>query len=85
MPLFLNFKPNTMMNENARQLLSNLLDANWQIERNKDDKELTKILEIAYTSIKTQLIEEMGAAEYMKFMKIGKEMFSPSAPIFNLK
>ena len=74
-----------MMNDNAHKLLANLLDANWQIERNKDDKELTKILEIAYTSIKNQLIEEMGAAEYMQFMKIGKEMFGTNAPIFNLK
>lgn len=64
------------MNDNARQLLNNLIEANWQMEQNKSNKDLVNILLIAYNHLRAELIEEIGAAEYNKFMKIGAEMFA---------
>ena len=75
MPLFLKFKTNTM-NEQARQLFNNLMEANWQIEQNKTNKDLVNILLIAYDHLRAELIEEIGAAEYNKFMKLGAQMFA---------
>jgi hypothetical protein len=75
MPLFLKFKTNTM-NEQARKLFNNLMEANWQIEQNKNNKDLVNILLIAYHHLRAELIEEIGAAEYNKFMKLGAQMFA---------
>lgn len=75
MPLFLNFKPNTMT-DHARRLFSDLLDVNWQIELNKDNAELNKFLNVAYTSILNQLREEMGENEYIQYIKKGRDMFA---------
>jgi hypothetical protein len=75
MPLFLNFKPNTMT-DHARRLFSDLLDVNWQIELNKDNAELNKFLNVAYTSILDQIREEMGANEYKKFIGEARKMFA---------
>jgi hypothetical protein len=75
MPLFLNFKYNTMTNE-ARRLFSDLLDVNWQIELNKDNAELNKFLNVAYTSILNQLREEMGENEYIQYIKKARGMFA---------
>jgi hypothetical protein len=64
------------MNENARQLLNNLIEANWQIIQNKGNKDLVNILQIAYNHISAELIEEIGAAEFNKYLKMGAEMFA---------
>ena len=64
------------MNEQAKSLLNNLIEANWQLEQNKANKDLVNILLIAYHHLRAELIEEIGAAEYNKFMKIGAEMFA---------
>ena len=64
------------MNENARQLFNNLIEANWQISQNKENKELVNILLIAYDHIRAGLIEEIGAEKYNKIMKMGAQMFA---------
>jgi hypothetical protein len=64
------------MTDHARRLFSDLLDVNWQIELNKDNAELNKFLNVAYTSILNQLREEMGENEYIQYIKKGRDMFA---------
>jgi hypothetical protein len=59
-----------------RHLLNELMNVNWEIEQNKENKILVKYLSIAYDKIQSDLMEEMGEAEYYQFIRIGQRMFS---------
>lgn len=62
---------------NSREIFSQLLDVNWKID-NKEYKSQEERNELnkQYHVLTSNLIKEMGIEEYMKFMSLGKEMFS---------
>lgn len=66
------------MTNYEQNLFSDLLDVNWMIEENKNNKELVKFLNIAYDSIRDKLRESMGDGKYDTFIRAGKEMFAPA-------
>ena len=66
------------MTNYEQKLFSDLLDVNWMIEQNKNNKELVKFLNIAYDSIRDKLRESMGDGKYDTFIRAGKEMFAPA-------
>ena len=62
---------------NSREIFSQLLDVNWKID-NKEYKSQEERNELnkQYHILTSNLIKEMGIEAYMKFMSLGKEMFS---------
>jgi len=62
---------------NSGEIFNQLLDINWSIE-NKEyvSQEERNELNKQYHILNTKLVREMGVEDYMKFMKLGKEMFS---------
>jgi hypothetical protein len=67
-----------MLNKgNSGEIFSQLLDINWKIE-NKEYKSQEERNELnkQYHILNTNLVKEMGVENYMKFMSLGKEMFS---------
>ena len=62
---------------NSREIFSQLLDVNWKID-NKEYKSQEERNELnkQYHVLTSNLIKEMGIEAYMKFMSLGKEMFS---------
>ena len=74
----LNQKKLNLMTNYEQKLFSDLLDVNWMIEENKNNKELVKFLNIAYDSIRDKLRESMGDGKYDTFIRAGKEMFAPA-------
>ena len=66
------------MTNYEQKLFSDLLDVNWMIEENKENKEMARFLTIAYHSIQDELRESMGDKEYSTFIRAGREMFAPA-------
>jgi len=64
------------MTQKAILILRELIDVNYEIETNFTIPYQTKVMMLhKYMELKNQLIEEMGQAEYDKFMENGRKMF----------
>jgi hypothetical protein len=59
-------------------LFTDLIDVNWMIEENKEDKAMRRFLSIAYHKIQDDLRESMGDDKYNTFLRAGREMFAPA-------
>jgi hypothetical protein len=66
------------MTNYEQNLFSDLIDVNWMIEENKENKEMRRFLSIAYHKIQDDLRESMGDDKYNTFIRAGKEMFAPA-------
>jgi hypothetical protein len=64
------------MTSYEQKLFSDLLDVNWMIEENKENKEMARFLTIAYHAIQSELREAMGDNAYSTFISVGREMFA---------
>jgi hypothetical protein len=75
-----------MMNEQAREIFSKLLDANYdytQIDEAMDTGEQVDILQWVelgqkVSDLKEQFKQAMGVDAYKEFMRQGAEMFAPA-------
>ena len=65
-----------MTNEQS-QILSKLIDANWDSD-NLESYHERDIARQEYYKLKRQLIESMGSIEFIEFMNFGAKMFAPS-------
>jgi hypothetical protein len=59
-------------------LFTDLIDVNWMIEENKENKAMRRFLSIAYHKIQDDLRESMGDDKYNTFLRAGREMFAPA-------
>jgi len=72
-----------MLTENARPLLSNLIDANWELSQHQKNNlgkpnffQRYHELQAEYEFAKEALIEEIGETQYNRIMSMGKKMFA---------
>lgn len=72
-----------MLSENARPLLSKLIDANWEVAQHELNNEgspdyFVRLEELCgeYRRAKQDLIDEIGEGEYNRLMRMGSEMFA---------
>jgi hypothetical protein len=72
-----------MLTENARPLLSSLIDANWELSQHQKNNigkpnffETYHTLQAEYEFAKEALIDEIGEAEYNRLMCMGRKMFA---------
>lgn len=66
-----------MTNEQS-QILSKLIDANWEADNLDNDYHDRDIARQEYYDLKGQLINSMGLDAYNEFMEIGAQMFAPA-------
>ena len=66
-----------MTNEQS-QILSKLIDANWEADNLDNDYHTRDIARQEYYNLKRQLINSMGSDAYNEFMEIGRAMFAPA-------
>jgi hypothetical protein len=59
-----------------QKLFTDLLDVNWMIKENKENKEMARFLTIAYHTIQDELRESMGTNKYSMFLRAGSDMFA---------
>jgi len=64
-----------MLTEQARQILSKLIDANWELEQ-ATNSVIREALDDLCRKLRTELIDEMGEEEYDRFMEQARQMFS---------
>jgi hypothetical protein len=67
----------SLTNEQS-QILSKLIDANWEADNLDNDYNIRDIARQEYYKLKRQLIESMGSIEFIEFMNFGSRMFAPS-------
>jgi hypothetical protein len=67
----------SLTNEQS-QILSKLIDANWEADNLDNDYNIRDIARQEYYKLKRQLIESMGSIEFIEFMNFGSKMFAPS-------
>ena len=65
------------MTDYQRQLLSKLIDLNWESSKNYDQI-VKNALVNEYFRIEDELIDDMGREEYRTYMDGFKKMFAPA-------
>ena len=72
-----------MKSEKSSKLISQLVDANWEIKEHRENKIGSPnffadhlLLVKKYKQIENELIEEMGQDEYDHFIEMGRKMFA---------
>jgi hypothetical protein len=65
----------SLTNEQS-QILSKLIDANWEADNLDNDYNIRDIARQEYYKLKRQLIESMGSIEFIEFMNFGSRMFA---------
>lgn len=66
------------MTDLARQLLSELMDVNMELNNTHYPITVKNALVEQYWKIRDELIEEMGEDKFRTFMEQGKRMFAPA-------
>ena len=64
------------MTNEQRQILSKLIDANWEADNTSNDYLTRDNARQDYYDLKRQLISSMGVDAYNEFMNIGRQMFA---------
>ena len=64
------------MTNEQRQILSKLIDANWEADNTSNDYLTRDNARQDYYDLKSQLISSMGVDAYNEFMNIGRQMFA---------
>jgi hypothetical protein len=75
-----------MMNEQARKIFSELLDANYEFTNLQEDMDTGKQVDLTQvfslgkkvSDLRGQFKEAMGLDAYNEFMRQGAEMFAPA-------
>ncbi len=65
------------MNQHEAKLFNELLEVNWRINHDAYDVIIKNALINHYHHLVAQLEDSMGAAEWRKFMDVGRQMFAP--------
>jgi len=65
------------MNQHEAKLFNELLEVNWRINHDAYDVIIKNALINHYHHLVEQLEDSMGAAEWRKFMDVGRQMFAP--------
>ncbi len=65
----------TSMNKEQEQLFKELLDLNWEMEKERDMMKKWGLV-IAVNDKRKELRESMGEEAYQKFMNAGSKLFS---------
>ena len=64
-----------MLTEQARQIFSKLIDANWELDQ-ATNPTVKEALNDLCRKLRSELIDEMGEEEYDRFIEQGRQMFS---------
>lgn len=58
-------------------LFSKMIDLNWEIDNGGYNQVVKNALTEHYCKVREELVEDMGAAEFKEYMRMGREMFAP--------
>jgi len=58
-------------------LFSKMIDLNWEIDNGGYNQVVKSALTEHYCKVREELVEDMGAAEFKEYMRMGREMFAP--------
>lgn len=64
------------MTNYASELISQLIDTNWEISKPHHNKVVINALITQYNSLVEKIKDEMGESEFNNFMEQGKRMFA---------
>lgn len=59
-------------------LFSKMIDLNWEIDNGGYNQVVKNALTEYYCTVREELVEDMGAAEFKEYMRMGREMFAPA-------
>jgi len=59
-------------------LFSKMIDLNWEIDNGGYNQVVKNALTEYYCNVREELIDDMGAAEFKEYMRMGREMFAPA-------
>jgi len=59
-------------------LFSKMIDLNWEIDNGGYNQVVKNALTEYYCKVREELIDDMGAAEFKEYMRMGREMFAPA-------
>ena len=59
-------------------LFSKMIDLNWEIDNGGYNEVVKNALIQYYCKVREELVEDMGAAEFKEYMRMGREMFAPA-------
>ena len=60
------------------KLFSNLVDLNWEMNNSDYNQTVKNALMAQYFNVMEMLKEDMGAAEFREYIRMGREMFTPA-------
>lgn len=66
------------MTDYQRQLFSNLVSLNWEIDKGDYNKTVKNALVEQYWKVKEELMGDMGRDEYNNYVNGMKQMFAPA-------
>jgi hypothetical protein len=67
-----------MMTDYQRQLFSNLVSLNWEIDKGDYNKTVKDALVEQYWKVKEELMGDMGRDEYNNYVNGMRQMFTPA-------
>jgi hypothetical protein len=67
-----------MMTDYQRQLLSKLVNLNWEIDKGDYNKTVKDALVEQYWKVKEELMGDMGRDEYNNYVNGMRQMFAPA-------
>jgi hypothetical protein len=67
-----------MMTDYQRQLFSNLVSLNWEIDKGDYNKTVKNALVEQYWKVKEELMGDMGRDEYNNYVNGMRQMFAPA-------
>jgi hypothetical protein len=66
------------MTDYQRQLFSNLVSLNWEIDKGNYNKTVKDALVEQYWKVKEELMSDMGRDEYNNYVNGMRQMFTPA-------
>ena len=60
-------------------LFSKMIDLNWEIDNGGYKGVVKTALIEYYCKVREELVDDMGAAEFKEYMRMGREMFAPAS------
>jgi hypothetical protein len=67
-----------MLTAYQRQLFSDLINLNWEIDNSDYNKTVKNALVEQYWKVKEELMSDMGREEYDRYINGMREMFAPA-------
>lgn len=61
-----------------QQLFSDLVNLNWELNNGNYPAVVKDAIVEQYWKLKEELMNDMGAAEFREYMRMGREMFAPA-------